>query len=87
MYPTQLRQAAAETKLTPTSPSAALGRQAVASYACCAVVIQAGPAVYSDGLNKGQVAGIVIGCVLFGLLVGALGMLCWVKRKRLFPQK
>jgi hypothetical protein len=55
--------------------------------ACRAVTCQAGPAVYSDGLNKGQVAGIVIGCVLFGLLVGALGMLCWVKRKRLFPQK
>jgi hypothetical protein len=62
-------------------------RRMVRARACSAAPCQAGPAVYSDGLNKGQVAGIVIGCVLFGLLVGALGMLCWVKRKRLFPQQ
>jgi hypothetical protein len=33
------------------------------------------------------VAGIVIGCVLFGSVVGALATLCWLKRKRLFPEK
>jgi hypothetical protein len=48
---------------------------------------QPGPTEYSDGLSKGQVAGIVVGCLLFGVLVGALGMLCWVKRRRLFPDR
>eukprot|EP00775_Hariotina_reticulata_P006952 gene6952-7168_t len=47
----------------------------------------AGPQYYSDGLNKSQVTGIIVGCILGGLLLGALSMLCWLKRRRLFPQK
>ena len=36
---------------------------------------------------RGQVAGIVVGVLLAGVLLGALGMLCWVKRRRLFPKR
>lgn len=43
--------------------------------------------VYSSGLSKGQVAGIVIGCVLAGVLMGSVVTLCWLKRRRLFPNK
>lgn len=54
---------------------------------CCVPWPQPGPAETSQGLSKGQVAGIVVGCLLFGVLMGALGMLCWVKRRRLFPDR
>jgi hypothetical protein len=46
-----------------------------------------GPATESDGLSKGAVAGIVIGCILGGFLFGSLVMLCYLKRRRLFPAK
>lgn len=56
-------------------------------WVCVLCPCQAGPSTEHDGLHKGQVAGIVVGCVLFGILAGAVGMLCWLKRKRLFPQR
>lgn len=43
--------------------------------------------VYPDGLDKGQVAGIVVGCILAGCVLGALAMLCYLKRRRLFPAR
>lgn len=46
-----------------------------------------GPDQYPSGLDKGQVAGIVVGCVLGGLVLGAALTLCWIKRRRLFPGK
>lgn len=39
------------------------------------------------GLQRGAVTGIAIGCVLGGLLIGALLTLCWLKRRRLFPDR
>eukprot|EP00877_Chromochloris_zofingiensis_P008858 jgi/Chrzof1/4225/Cz14g03220.t1 len=38
------------------------------------------------GLKDDQIAGIVVGCVLFCALVGVLAMLLWIKRRRLFPR-
>ena len=32
-------------------------------------------------------AGVAVGCVLGGLLLGALATLCWMKRRRLFPKR
>jgi hypothetical protein len=46
-----------------------------------------GPQQYSTGLDKGQVAGVVIGCLLGGVLLGSLAMLCYLKRRRLFPER
>jgi hypothetical protein len=46
----------------------------------------AGPSTEADGLGKGAVAGIIIGCILGGVLLGSLAMLCYLKRRRLFPK-
>jgi hypothetical protein len=54
---------------------------------CCPFSLQAGPSTERDGLSKGQAAGVAVGCVLAGLLIGALCMMCWLKRRRLFPSK
>ncbi|WIA10422.1 hypothetical protein OEZ85_010614 [Tetradesmus obliquus] len=72
------------TTTTPTGPSLSLDNF---NYTAGNTADLPGPQQYPDGLDKGQVAGVVIGCLLGGLFLGSLLTLCYLKRRRLFPER